>query len=238
MRVPHVVRNKASAVGAEQWLAGLPDLVASVARDWSLRVGRMYEDATEAFVAEATREDGTPAVLKLVIPREGADADHEITALKLTNGRGCARLLRDDVGRGALLLERLGTPLHRLGLPIGRRHEILCAAAEQVWRPAPACGLPTGADKGRRLTDFITATWEELGRPCAERTVEHRGPAPPGPVAGPPLRPGRHRDLGVGCRRTPGDGPAGHRNRPAAGRRRDAGRRRPRGHSGLITPVR
>jgi streptomycin 6-kinase len=173
VRVPSVVRNKASAAGAGRWLDDLPDLVASVARDWSIRVGPAYEDATEAFVAEATRKDGTPAVLKLVIPRESGDAEHEITALRLTDGRGCARLLRDDAGRGALLLERLGAPLHRLGLPIARRHEILCAAAEQVWRPAPGCGLPTGADRGRRLARFITAAWEELDRPCAERTVEH-----------------------------------------------------------------
>ncbi len=42
-----------------------------------------------------------------------------------------------------------------------------------MWRPAPGCGLPTGADKGRWLVDFITTTWEELGRPCSERAVDH-----------------------------------------------------------------
>ena len=29
------------------------------------------------------------------------------------------------------------------------------------------------ADKGRWLSDFITATWLELDRPCSERAVEH-----------------------------------------------------------------
>jgi streptomycin 6-kinase len=52
------------------------------------------------------------------------------------------------------------------------RHEILCQAAERVWRPAPDCGLPTGATKGRWLIAFITRVWESLGRPCSERAVD------------------------------------------------------------------
>ena len=83
------------------------------------------------------------------------------------------RLLRDDPARGALLVERLGRPLYQLGVPIRRRHEILCATAARVWRPAPDCGLPTGAEKSRRLVEFITRTWEELDHPCSERAVDH-----------------------------------------------------------------
>ena len=75
--------------------------------------------------------------------------------------------------RGALLLERLGRSLHELALPIGRRHEILCSMASRVWCRAPDCGLPTGAMKGRWLVEFITATWEDLGRPSSQRTVDH-----------------------------------------------------------------
>jgi streptomycin 6-kinase len=54
-------------------------------------------------------------VLKLMIPRPGDHARHEITVLRLAAGDGCARLLRADEPRGALLLERLGRPLHRTG---------------------------------------------------------------------------------------------------------------------------
>jgi streptomycin 6-kinase len=171
--VPSVVRNKALAVGAERWLADLPELIAAIEADWSLSTGRTYDGATEAFVAEATLADGTPAVLKLLIPRAGDAAENEITVLRLTNGEGCVRLLREDAARGVLLLERLGRSLYELALPIGRRHEILCSAASRVWRPAPGCRLPTGAEKARWLADFITTTWDELGRPCSERAVDH-----------------------------------------------------------------
>ena len=171
--VAAAVRAKAAAAGAGAWLAGLPELVAGLERDWAITVGRSYPDATEALVAQARLADGTPAVLKLLVPRPGGAACHEITVLRLAGGQGCVSLLRADPGRGALLLERLGPSMRDLRLPLGRRHEELCAAAARVWRPAPGCGLPTGAQAGRRLAATITRLWEELGRPCSERAVAY-----------------------------------------------------------------
>ena len=168
-----MVRQKAFAVGAGQWLDDLPLLVATVEQDWAIAVGDAYSDSTEALVAKATCADGTAAVLKLIVPRGGDAAEDEIAVLRLTGGEGCVRLLRDDAARGALLLERLGRSLYQLALPIRRRHEILCSTAARVWRPAPGSGLPTGAEKARWLADFITATWEELDHPCSERAVDH-----------------------------------------------------------------
>lgn len=171
--VPPVVRNKALAAGADSWLDTLPKLVAELEQAWRLQVGRPFADPTEAFVAEATLADGTPAVLKLLVPAATSSVQHEITVLRMTDGDGCARLLRADEGRGALLLERLGRPLSELGLPLADRLVILCDTASRIWRPATGCGLPTGADKGRRLVEFITRTWELVDRPCSEQAVEH-----------------------------------------------------------------
>ena len=174
--VPAVVRKKAGACGASAWLDDLPALVASLERDWSITVGGVYGDATEALVAEATLlSDGTPAVLKLLIPRDGGidAAVHEITVLRMTEGEGCVRLLRDDASVGAMLLERLGPSMAKLGLPLRTRHELLCDVAARVWRPAAGCGLPTGAEKGRWLIELIPRLWEELDRPCSERAVDY-----------------------------------------------------------------
>jgi streptomycin 6-kinase len=148
--VPAVVRNKARAAGAGDWLERLPALVSSLEAGWSITVGHPYE-GTEAFVADATLADGT---------HPSAET-------------GCPVLYRHDPGDGALLMERLGRPMHELGLPLARRLEILCAAAERIWRPAPDCGLPTDADKARWLADFILTSWQELDRPCPEKTVDH-----------------------------------------------------------------
>jgi streptomycin 6-kinase len=58
IEVPAVVRNKARAAGAEDWLERLPTLVSSLEADWSIVVGRPYGGGSEAFVAEATRAEG------------------------------------------------------------------------------------------------------------------------------------------------------------------------------------
>ena len=170
--VPRIVRSKALAAGESAWLDGLPALVAALEHEWSFVVGRPFGDATEAFVAEGRLADGTPAVLKLLVGPDEA-AQREIAVLRVLDGDGCARLLRADESRGALLLERLGRPLAGLGLPLEERQAILCATAARVWRSAPGCGLPTGAEKARRLARYVATAWEKLGRPCPERAVAH-----------------------------------------------------------------
>jgi streptomycin 6-kinase len=170
--VPQVVRAKAEQAGAADWLAGLPELVAGLERDWGITVGRAYSGPTEAYVAEAELADGTPAVLKLLVPRPGQAAD-EITVLRLADGAGCVRLLASDVGRNALLLDRLGPSLYELGMPIERRLEIMCRLASELWRPATDAGLRTGAEKGRWLVEYILRMWSDLGGPCSRAAVDH-----------------------------------------------------------------
>jgi streptomycin 6-kinase len=147
-------------------------LVHRVEQQWDIAVGRPLAGATEAYVAEATTSTGQPVVLKVLLPLSGRMGRHELTALRLADGQGCVALLRDAPDLGALLLERLGPPLFELGVPIVRRHKILCDTAAGMWRPAPDCGLPTGADRARTLADFVAETWESLDRPCSERAID------------------------------------------------------------------
>lgn len=174
VEVPAVVRNRAIAEGHEDWIDHLPDLVRELERDWSIVVGQSYEEGTEAFVADATLDDGTPAVLKVLVPRrDGGLDDHEATVLRLADGDGCPVLFRHDTTRQAMLMERLGPSVFALGLPYERRLPILCDTAARIWRPAPDAGLPTGAEKATWLSEFIVSTWTELDEPCARRTVDH-----------------------------------------------------------------
>jgi streptomycin 6-kinase len=167
------VRRKAIALGQTAWLDVLQSLVPEVAREWELTVGRVFQEATEALVVEATLSDGTAAVLKLLVPGRVDAARREALVLDLVGGEGCARLIRSDLSRGALLLERLGPSLHDLALPIHERHDILCATVQRVWRPAGDQDLPSGAAKARALAEAIVSDWEELDHPCSEAAVEH-----------------------------------------------------------------
>lgn len=171
IELPDVVRNKALGAGAAGWLTELDGIVADLVDEWGLTVGATYHEGTEAFVAAVDLADGTPAVLKLLVPRSDGIADHEMTVLRLVDGDGCARLLRDDEDRGALLLERLGPSMHQLAVPFEERLPALADLARRVWRPAPGCGLPSGAEKAVWLAEYIGRTWEELDRPCSEAAV-------------------------------------------------------------------
>jgi streptomycin 6-kinase len=162
--VPQVVRAKAGQAGADDWLAGLPELVAGLERDWGITVGRAYSDPTEAYVAEAELADGTLAVLKLLVPRTGQAAD-EITVLRLADGAGCVRLLASDADRSALLLDRLGPSLYELGVPIERRLGIMA-------RSRPGCGArprTRACKRARRRADGSPSTSSACGPTSAGR---------------------------------------------------------------------
>ena len=169
--IPPIVRRKAEAEGVSWWLDEIPGMVHALREDWSLTIDSLLSGGTESMVFDAETFDGDALVLKLILPRDEAAVANEITALRLAGGDGCALLLRFDESKGALLLERLGRSLYELDFPVEKRHEVLADTLKHVWRPAPHCGLPTGADKGQWLLGFITTTWEELDRPCSERAV-------------------------------------------------------------------
>src|SRR5262245_17912213 len=171
--IPDILRRHAAAAGAEAWLDELPAVVRHLEQRWNITVGGPLWGATEAYVVDATTAGGQAVVVKVLLPSNPNVARHEITALRLANGEGSVALLGDDSELGALLLERLGPSLFELGLPIAQRLEILCDTVTRMWRAAPDCGLPTGADRARQRRDFIANKWEMLDRPCSERAIDH-----------------------------------------------------------------
>jgi streptomycin 6-kinase len=167
------VRQKALALGAEGrlWLRGLRRLIGDLERGWGVVVGHTLEGGSESYVATAMTDSGDEAVVKLMMPPYESFAS-EVRTLLAAEGRGYVRLLNVDEERHAMLQERLGPSLRESGLPVPARVEILCATLKSAWEaPAPP-GLPSGEEKARWLFGFISATWEELGRPCSRRVVE------------------------------------------------------------------
>ncbi|WP_432830073.1 AAA family ATPase [Dactylosporangium sp. CA-092794] len=166
------------AVGAagEAWLAGLPGLLAGLAADWSITVGARLDGGRTAYVAEATTHEGTPAVLKVSIP-PGIDGvtpfDRQLAALRLAGGDPYVGLIRHDVPRQALLLERLGQPMAALDWPASRQLEALTRTAARGWRPVPDHGrLPGWAEAARWHAAFIPSMWDDLAHPCSEAAID------------------------------------------------------------------
>jgi streptomycin 6-kinase len=168
--IPDQVRKTVTTDGNESWLDELPGVVDSLAQEWSLTIGSSLAGGHAALAVEATLPDETPAVLKIGVP--GRDLRHEATALRQANGEGCAKLLREDLARQALLLERLGAPMYDTVPNPASRHTLLCDVAVRLWRPiGPDIDLPTGADLAEQYADRLPQLWEQTGRPCSPATV-------------------------------------------------------------------
>lgn len=171
--VPDDVRRRVVADGDGAWLDELPAIVASLALDWGLTLGGSLRGGVNALVLEATRLDGTAAVLKVSVPGMRRELAFEATALSLADGAGCARLLHQDLDRDALLIERLGPPMYAVVPDPHVRHDLLCDIAARMWRPVAAdVDLPTGADKASEYAELLPRLWEATGRPCSPATVD------------------------------------------------------------------
>lgn len=159
MRVPpHVPESMIQSTtemrgeAGARWLRELPALISRFERSWSLDVGEPFPGLWTNWVAPATLSDGTPTILKLSFP-EDEDFKTEAEALRIFDGRGAVRLLRLDLDRGTMLLERCepGMPLSS----VKDDAEAMKAAAEvmrKLWRPVPATHpFPTVSDWARGL---------------------------------------------------------------------------------------
>jgi len=87
------------------WLDALPSALASLAADWRLDLGPELRGGVLSCVREAVGSDGERLVLKVAGPwsRTGDEA----AALEAWGGLGAPRLVRADLSRSALLLERV-----------------------------------------------------------------------------------------------------------------------------------
>ena len=138
-----------------------------------MTIGRAFRGGHAAFVVEATLADGTAAVLKVGVPSTRRELGYEAAVLRIADGHGCARLLRDDLDRDALLLERFGPAMYDVVPDAVARHDMLCDVAARLWRPvASDVDLPTGADKAIEYADLVPRLWEETGRACSLATVD------------------------------------------------------------------
>jgi streptomycin 6-kinase len=143
-QVPEWFAIRAGQVWGEpgrRWAARVPGLVERCARRWSLTVGPAYP-LSYTYVAAATRADGRPAVLKLVVPEEPELATGA-EALRLAGGDGLVELIEVDLELGALLLERV-EPGGRLAVLAGEDDEaataVLLDVMDRIHRPVAEQG--------------------------------------------------------------------------------------------------
>jgi len=119
------------------WLRRLPYSVQDLESRWSLKISEPFDhsEASCAWVAPATRKDGTSAVLKLAMPH--FEGEHELHALRFWNGDGAVRLLNADERLNAMLLERCEPGNSLRALPEPEQDEIVATLLRRLWRLPP-----------------------------------------------------------------------------------------------------
>src|SRR5687767_7413174 len=121
------------------WLKRLPEAVGGLERRWSLTLGTPFEEASCAWVAPATRADGTSAVLKLGMPH--LEGEHEKDGLRFWDGDPTVRLLEADDELGAMLLERCEPGTALCARPEAEQDLVIAGLLQRLWR-APSAPHP------------------------------------------------------------------------------------------------
>jgi streptomycin 6-kinase len=156
-------------------LRQLPNIVAELADEWSISVGELLGDGFWGLVLEATDADGQDVVLKLGVP-DGLVGippfSQELDTLLLADGPPYVRVFHHDRERRAVLLERLGRPLGRLGLPVEAQLDAIAETLPPGWKRVPEASLTRGDQKAVRLRDSIERRWAAFGDYCSRQTVD------------------------------------------------------------------
>lgn len=144
--------------GVQDWIPGLPAIVAGLACEWSLDVGEPFQPGGQcSWTAPAIGPGGASMVLKVAFRFPGGEERDEAAGLRIWQGSGTVRLLaaRQTDSACALLVERCvpGTPLGQV-LPEPEQDLIVTRLLARLWE-APHAGYPF-----RPLTDMCAA-WAE-----------------------------------------------------------------------------
>ena len=177
MKIPDQVRGTAERMGdvGRAWLRDIPATVADLETEWSIDVGEPFGSGFTGLVLEATDADGRDVVLKLGVP-DGlvgiSQFSQELNILLLADGPPYVRVLRHDVDRRVMLLERLGRPLGDLGLSVEAQLDAIAATLPAGWKHVSDPSVRRGDDKAAWLREFIERRFASFEEYCARRTIE------------------------------------------------------------------
>lgn len=185
---PDLSRRYGGSATGRNWLASLPRLIEQSLDRWQLGLdlahGSLPWNGHGAIVVPVRHLAGSgagsdsradePAVLKIAYPHD--EAVVEPHALALWSGHGAVRLLAQDAGAGALLLERLDADRSLQDVPMDVAVPVWAGLVRQLSLVPD--GQPDWAEFGHvaaraeQWSDELPETWERLGRPFPRWLLE------------------------------------------------------------------
>jgi streptomycin 6-kinase len=136
--IPADLARAATKEGRDDWLAGLPALVARIAADWRIEVGTPFlPGGATAWVAPARDDAGKDFVLKVGWPHP--EAAHEADGLRTWDGAGAIRLCRVSELAEAmvLLLERCRPGTQLRAWPAEEHDLVIAGLLRRLWMKPP-----------------------------------------------------------------------------------------------------
>jgi streptomycin 6-kinase len=158
----------AGSLEGKAWIAGVPALLARLARQWDLTItSEEFHHGYNAVVLPAVQR-GRPLVLKLAWPsgRVRGEAD----ALAAWRARGAVELVACDGPSDALLLERLDASRSLDSIPLAEAAAIAGALMRTLAIEAPG-SFPLLQATARELADTLPARQHALGHPVPGRWI-------------------------------------------------------------------
>ncbi|WP_350279568.1 aminoglycoside phosphotransferase family protein [Kribbella sp. HUAS MG21] len=141
------------------WLRDLPAAVDRQCAQWKLDIVGAVAHGSNAVVVPVDR-GGDEFVLRMSPP--GTEVAEQVHALRWWAGRGMALLYDADVEAGAMLLERLSTPLTTR--PVDEAVVVLGQLMRRLAVPGPDDVLSTAEIVTKRSAE-LESQWDQLGRP-------------------------------------------------------------------------
>lgn len=137
------------------WLAGLPQAVERQCVAWGLEVSGPVAYGSNAIVVPVGQ-----FVLRMNPP--GPEVEEQVRALRWWDGRGMVLLYDADLDAGAMLLERLSTPLTTR--PVDEAVGVLGQLMRRLAVPAPGDARSTSTIVAERSAK-LEREWERLDQP-------------------------------------------------------------------------
>ncbi|SFC89263.1 aminoglycoside phosphotransferase family protein [Streptomyces aidingensis] len=163
------------------WIDGLPELIGTMLREWELTADGEVLHGHVAVVLPVRRAGGGRAALKVAWPDQYAR--REPVGLRAWAGRGGVRLLRQDTGRAALLLERLRPSVSLEHRPVREALSTAARVLRLLHSAPPPRELPSVAEEQGPVAGEISRSlpgrprWQSSLLEAAAGTFLRAGPA-------------------------------------------------------------
>lgn len=119
---------------AEEWIKNIPKLVKKYENEWEIEIDKEFPDLSYNFVASAKTGSGQNVVLKIGFLGDKQFLT-EAATLKIYDGKGAIRLLKENLEDYVLLLEKCnpGDPLYSLNNE-DKETLIFTEVCKKIWK--------------------------------------------------------------------------------------------------------